>query len=49
LQAYVLVFAAEAILFIWSAKLAAGIVGARCPVASGDTRNLPSSNPEPVS
>jgi BCD family chlorophyll transporter-like MFS transporter len=33
LQAYVLVFAAEAILFIWSAKLAAGVIGARCPVA----------------
>jgi MFS family permease len=33
LQAYILVFATEAILFIWSAKLAAGIIGARCPVA----------------
>lgn len=33
LQAYILVFASEAILFIWSAKLAAGIIGARCPVA----------------
>ncbi len=49
LQAYVLVFAAEAILFIWSAKLAAGIVGVRCPVAAGEARNLSSSNPEPVS
>ena len=34
LQAYVLVFAAEAILFVWSAKLAASVIGARCPVAS---------------
>jgi BCD family chlorophyll transporter-like MFS transporter len=33
LQAYVLVFATEAILFVWSAKLAAGVIGARCPVA----------------
>jgi BCD family chlorophyll transporter-like MFS transporter len=49
LHAYVLVFAAEAILFIWSAKLAAGIVGARCPVAAGEPRDMPASNPEPVS
>ncbi len=41
LQAYAMVFAVEAILFIWSAKLAAGIIGARCPV-SGPSQSSPS-------
>ena len=41
LQAYVLVFAAEAILFVWSAKLAAGVIGARCPVSGHSQQKVP--------